>query len=63
MVPPELADPSHTFGLLRRTIPRRIGKDAGPKARILVGSPAAWWQGTATGSGEHVCFGTFKPKA
>lgn len=37
-MPPDLADPSDAFGLLRRVIPRRIGKGAGPKARILVSS-------------------------
>lgn len=36
VVPPELADPSDAFGLLRRCIPRRIGKSEGPKARVLV---------------------------
>lgn len=36
VVPPEHADPADAFGLLRCTIPRRIGKSEGPKARVLV---------------------------
>ncbi|KAI7846383.1 hypothetical protein COHA_000094 [Chlorella ohadii] len=40
IVPPELADPSDAFGLLRRCIPRRIGKSEGPKARVLVCAPS-----------------------
>lgn len=40
VVPAEVADPADAFGLLRRSIPRRIGKDAGPKARILVCAPS-----------------------
>lgn len=36
VVPPELANPAEAFGLLHRTIPRAIGKESGPRARILV---------------------------
>ncbi len=42
IVPPELADPSDAFGLLRRCIPRRIGKSEGPKARVLVRLRESW---------------------
>ncbi|PRW45131.1 putative helicase MAGATAMA 3 [Chlorella sorokiniana] len=40
VVPPEQADSSDAFGLLRRCIPRRIGKSEGPKARVLVCAPS-----------------------
>lgn len=36
VVPPEQADSTDAFGLLRRSIPRRIGRNDGPKARVLV---------------------------
>lgn len=39
VVPPELADSTDAFGLLRRSIPRRIGRNDGPKARVLVRLP------------------------
>jgi hypothetical protein len=38
VVPPEQADSSDAFGLLRRSIPRRIGRSEGLKARVLVKS-------------------------
>lgn len=40
VVPPEQADPTDAFGLLRRCIPRRIGRNEGPKARVLVCAPS-----------------------
>jgi hypothetical protein len=40
VMPPSLADPSNAYGLLDRTLPRRIGKDTGPRARVLVRSMA-----------------------
>lgn len=40
VIPPECADPSDAFGLLRRCIPRRIGGAEGPKARVLVCAPS-----------------------
>ncbi|PSC70977.1 putative helicase MAGATAMA 3 [Micractinium conductrix] len=40
VVPPEQADSSDAFGLLRRCIPRRIGASEGPKARVLVCAPS-----------------------
>ncbi|KAL4448164.1 hypothetical protein ABPG75_005383 [Micractinium tetrahymenae] len=40
VVPPEQADSADAFGLLRRSIPRRIGRNDGPKARVLVCAPS-----------------------
>ena len=39
-MPAERADPSDAFGLLRRCIPRHIGRAEGPKARVLVCAPS-----------------------
>jgi hypothetical protein len=41
-VPHDRADPTDAFGLLQRCIPRRIGKNEGPKARVLVSSLRCW---------------------
>jgi hypothetical protein len=41
-VPHDQADPTDAFGLLQRCIPRRIGKNEGPKARVLVRSLRCW---------------------
>lgn len=36
VLPPSMADPSQTYGLLHQTLPRRIGNAEGTKARVLV---------------------------
>ena len=37
------ADATDAFGLLQRTLPRRVGKDTGPIARVLVSTIVPLW--------------------